>query len=70
MQCIRYLQVDNLAKLAEMIVEHGNVVKAAWNLLHFQAAIGRVETASTQTVVIEIAFLHYIAVLRNARAYF
>ena len=59
----RHLQVDNFAKLAEMIVEYGDVVEAAGNLFHFQTAVGRIETASTKTIVIEITLFDNVAIL-------
>ena len=46
-----------------MIVEYGDVVEAAGNLFHFQTAVGRIETASTKTIVIEITLFDNVAIL-------
>lgn len=59
----RHLQVDNFTKLAEMIVEYGDVVEAAGNFLHFQTAVGRIETASTKTIIVEITLFDDVAIL-------
>ena len=63
MEKMSYLQVDDFAKLAEMIVEYGDVVEATRNLLHFQTAVGRIKTASTKTIVIEITLFDDVTIL-------
>jgi len=46
-----------------MIVEYGDVVEAAGNFLHFQTAVGRIETASTKTIIVEITLFDDVAII-------
>lgn len=63
------LQIDYLAEFAEVVVQNGYVVQSPRDLLHFQAAVGRIETSgrsSTKPAVIEMAFFNGAAILKKS----